>query len=580
MQISIPEIDEAALDGMFHATWARLWNSVSPESTWLAWTDWASHLALSPGRWLSLAKLAQQNALDLGEMVHLETIGEPSVSAEEAAASANDRRFGDPDWNAWPFCLYRKAFLQAQGWWDTATHDVWGTEQHHLNIVAFGARQWLDLWSPGNQWLTNPVAQRRTREEAGANLARGFVNLWDDFSRQLQGRPPAGSESFEVGRTVAVTPGKVVMRNALAELIQYTPTTREVRPEPVLIVPAWIMKYYILDLSPHNSLIRHLVEKGHTVFCISWKNPTEDGRGFGMDDYLKFGIRDALDAVDAICPRQKIHAAGYCLGGTLLSIAAAAMARNADDRLASLTLLAAQTDFSEPGELGLFIDESQVSLLEAQMDQAGYLRSDQMSGAFQMLRPYDLLWSRVVNDYLMSQRRPYNDLMAWNADATRMPARMHSEYLRRLFLHNDLSQGRYLVDGHPVSLGSITLPVFCVGTESDHVAPWRSVYKFHHLSPAEITFVLASGGHNAGIVSEPGHPRRRYKLHVRKPGEANRSPEEWVAGASSSDGSWWTAWIDWLDARSGDAVKPPRTGAASKGYPVLEDAPGQYVRET
>lgn len=578
MQYSIPEIDEAALDRMSHATWARLWNSVSPESALLAWTDWASHLSLSPGRWLALAKLARQNELELGEMIHLAAMGKPAISEAEAAASAGDRRFGDPDWNTWPFCLYRKAFLQAQGWWDTATHDVWGAEHHHLKLVAFGARQWLDLWSPGNQWLTNPVVQRRTREDAGANLMHGFVNFWDDFSRQIQNLPPAGAENFTVGETVAVTPGKVVMRNALAELIQYTPTTPQVHAEPIMIVPAWIMKYYILDLSPHDSLIRYLVSQGHTVFCVSWRNPGEENRDMGMDDYLRMGLRDALDTVGGILPERKIHLAGYCLGGTLAAIGAAAMARDGDDRLASLTLLAAQTDFSEPGELGLFIDESQVSLLEAQMDQAGYLRSDQMSGAFQMLRPYDLLWSRVVNDYLMSQRRPYNDLMAWNADATRMPARMHSEYLRRLFLRNDLSQDRYPVDGKPISLNALQMPIFAVGTASDHVAPWRSVYKIHHLSPAEITFVLTSGGHNAGIVSEPGHPRRSYHIARREAGTVAPHVDAWTASADQCEGSWWPAWSTWLKTRSTTTVPAPRqAGAPRRGFPALGDAPGQYV---
>lgn len=245
----------------------------------------------------------------------------------------------------------------------------------------------------------------------------------------------------------------MILRNRVMELIQYRPAGGTVHPEPVLMVPAWIMKYYILDLSPHNSLVRYLVEHGHTVFCISWKNPGEAERDKGMDDYLEEGFFAALDAVRDVCPSQHVHAVGYCLGGTLLAIAAAAMARDGDERLATTTYFAAQTDFSEPGELGLFIDESQLSLLEASMQQAGYLKATQMAGAFNMLRSYDLLWSRMVNEYLLGERRGMNDLMAWNADATRMPAKMHSEYLRRLFLNDDLSEGRYPVRGRPVSLG-------------------------------------------------------------------------------------------------------------------------------
>ncbi|MCE4372388.1 alpha/beta fold hydrolase, partial [Xanthomonas hortorum pv. hederae] len=351
-------------------------------------------------------------------------------------------------------------------------------------------------------------------------------------------------------------------------------------PEPVLVIPAWIMKYYILDLSPHNSLVKYLVDQGFTVFCLSWKNPDVEDRDLDMDDYLDLGFHAALDAVKAIVPGPKVHAAGYCLGGTLLAIAAAAMAR--DDRseeLASLSMFAAQTDFSEPGELALFIDESQVALLEAQMAQTGYLRGDQMAGAFQMLRSYDLLWSRLVNDYLLGERRPMNDLMAWNADTTRMPARMHAQYLRRLYLDDDLSEGRYPVKGRPVSLGGVTLPVFNVGTVTDHVAPWRSVYKLHYLTPAEITFVLTSGGHNAGIVSEPGHPRRQYQIRTRAAGGEYLAPDDWAEAAPRQQGSWWHEWRDWLQARSGKPVRPPGIGAPEQAYAAVADAPGDYVKQ-
>ncbi|HRO81244.1 MAG TPA: alpha/beta fold hydrolase, partial [Alicycliphilus denitrificans] len=423
----------------------------------------------------------------------------------------------------------------------------------------------------------NPVVLQRTLQQGGANLLRGALNAADDLQRLAAGKPPAGTEDFVVGRDVAVTPGKVVLRNRLVELIQYTPTTEAVHPEPVLIVPAWIMKYYILDLSPHNSLIRYLVDQGHTVFCLSWKNPGYEDRDLGMDDYLKLGFHAALDAVNAIVPKRKVHATGYCLGGTLLAIAAAAMARDGDARLASLSLFAAQTDFSEPGELGLFIDESQVNLLEAQMTQTGYLKASQMAGAFQMLRSYDLLWSRLVNEYLLGERTPMNDLMAWNADATRMPARMHAQYLRRLFLDDDLSRGRYPAGGKPVALSDLTLPTFMVGTLTDHVAPWRSVHKLHYLTTAEITFALTSGGHNAGIVNPPGHPRRHHQILTRPAGGSYMAPDDWLAAAPDVPGSWWPAWVQWLQARSGAPVAPPHVGA--RGYKAIADAPGSYVLE-
>ena len=568
------------MDIKARAAMANAFASVSPQSALLAWLDWASHLAASPGKQSELAALALEQASALAGYLRECLMAGPGEARACVEPPARDRRFAAPEWRQWPFNLWHQAFLLNQRWWEGATRGVAGVDRHHENVAAFAARQWLDMFSPGNQLASNPVALKRTVEEGGANLLRGLAYLSDDIERRLAGRPPAGTEAFVPGRDVAITPGKVVLRNRLIELIQYAPTTGKVHPEPILIVPAWIMKYYILDLSPHNSLIKYLVDQGHTVFCISWKNPDAADRDLGMDEYLDLGFRAALDAINAIVPKRKIHATGYCLGGTLLSIAAAAMARDGDERLASLSLFTAQTDFSEPGELALFIDESQVTLLEAQMQEKGYLRAEQMAGAFQMLRSYDLLWSKLVNVYLLGERRPMNDLMAWNADATRMPAKMHSQYLRRLFLNDDLSEGRYPVDGRPVSLGGITLPTFCVGTETDHVAPWRSVYKLHNLSPAEITFVLTSGGHNAGIVSEPGRPNRRYRARTRPAGGNHyQSPEEWVQTTQVQEGSWWPEWVAWLRKRSGEPVKPPATGAPAKGYKAVDDAPGRYVME-
>ena len=566
------------LDPTVHAAIARSVASLSHASALMAGSDWALHLAASPGKCMDLAHLALRQGQELAAYAQARTAAGPDKKARHAVATpAQDRRFADPAWQQWPFNLVHQSFVLTEQWWAAATHGVWGVDKHHEDMVAFAARQFLDVFSPGNQLATNPVVLNRTLAQGGANLARGALHLLDDARRHAAGMPPAGAENFVVGRDVGITPGKVVLKNRVMELIQYTPTTKAVHPEPILIVPAWIMKYYILDLSPHNSLIKYLVDAGHTVFCMSWKNPGYEDRNLGMDDYLQQGFHAALDAVNAIVPKQKVHATGYCLGGTLLAIAAAAMARDGDERLASLTLFAAQTDFSEPGELGLFIDESQLSLLEAQMAQTGYLKAGQMAGAFQMLRSYDLLWSRLVNEYLLGERAPMNDLMAWNADATRMPARMHSQYLRRLFLDNDLSGGRYPVGGKPVSLGDITLPIFMVGTLTDHVAPWRSVHKLHHLTAAEITFALTNGGHNAGIVNPPGNPRRHYQLHTRPAGGNYLAPDDWLAAAPAVQGSWWPAWHEWLQARSGEPKAPPHLGA--RGYKATLDAPGHLVLE-
>jgi len=456
---------------------------------------------------------------------------------------------------------------------------VRGISRHHEAVVSFAARQMLDVFSPSNFLATNPQLLKETAEQGGGNLYRGWLNALEDAERRIAGHGPAGSEAFRPGETLAVTPGRVVYRNDLIELIQYSPTTEAVHPEPLLIVPAWIMKYYILDLSPDNSLVRYLVGQGHTVFVVSWKNPGAEDRDLDMDAYRRLGVMAALDAVNAILPRRKVHAVGYCLGGTLLAIAVAAMAREGDDRLETLTLLAAQADFTEAGELMLFIDEAQLAYLEDVMWSQGYLDTTQMAGAFQLLRSNDLIWSRMVHDYYLGRRANQSDLMAWNADATRMPYRMHAEYLRRLFLNNDLAEGRYAVEGRPVALSDIEVPVFAVGTAKDHVAPWRSVYKIVLLTDTEVTFLLTSGGHNAGIVTPPGHPRRIYQVGRLRDQESYVDPDRWRAAAPVHKGSWWPEWQAWLAAHSGTGVAPPPLGCAAAGYPALEAAPGLYVHQ-
>jgi len=340
------------------------------------------------------------------------------------------------------------------------------------------------------------------------------------------------------------------------------------------------MKYYILDLSPRNSMVRYLVEQGHTVFMMSWKNPDEKDRDLGMDDYVDKGFRAAVDAVATIVPQRKIQAVGYCIGGTLLAIGAAALARDKDERLGSITMFAAQTDFSEPGELAFFINPSQLAMLEATMHKKGVLESKQMGGAFAMLRAQDLLWQPIVNQYLKGQRDRMIDLMAWNADGTRMPWRMHSEYLYRLYLDNELATNRFPVDGKLIRLSDIGAPMFVVGTEADHVAPWKSVYKVDNLVRSDdLTFLLTAGGHNAGIVAGPVHPKRHYRVRTRRLADPHLAPEDWMEAAAKHDGSWWPAWQQWLADHSSGKTKPPAIGAPGKGYAVLEDAPGQYVRQ-
>ena len=564
----------ATVDQQLNALMALFTGGLSPSALSQAWWDWAQHLATSPDKQTELAGKAARKWQRFG--AYSERAWQETECERCIEPLPQDKRFRGDAWQRWPFNALYQGFLLQQQWWHAATTGVPGVSRHHEAMMAFGARQCLDVFSPSNFLATNPELIGQTLREGGANLVRGAANLREDWQRKLTGQGPAGVEDYRVGQEVAVTPGQVVYRNRLIELIQYTPATQEVHAEPVLIVPAWIMKYYILDLSPENSLVRYLVAQGHTVFIVSWKNPGSDERDLGMADYRRLGVMAALDAVTAICPAQRVHGVGYCLGGTLLSTAA--MGRDGDERLASLTLLAAQTDFSEAGELMLFIDEDQVSLLEDIMAMKGYLDTRQMAGAFQLLHSKDLIWSAMVRSYLAGERPPMFDLMAWNSDGTRMPARMHSEYLRRLFLDNDLAGGRYAVDGRPVSLTDIRIPVFAVSTQKDHVAPWRSVYKIQWLTRAEVTFVLSSGGHNAGIVSPPGHPRRAHQISTIHQGEPFVDPDGWQADAQHHDGSWWPCWQGWLETHSGERVLARKPGVTAD-YPVLDDAPGRYVLE-
>lgn len=564
-----------AMDRMREALGGQMTGGVSPGSLALAGFDWAFHLAQAPGKRAELAWKAGRKTGRLMAWLLSSAIDAKAPPAIRPLPS--DARFRHPGWQQMPFSAFAQAFLLGQQWLHNATHEVPGMMKHHEDVVSFAAKQWLDVFSPSNNPWTNPEVLARTWETGGMNLWQGWRNWAEDAARMLNRQPPAGTEAFRPGRTVAVTPGTVVFRNHLIELIQYAPATGQVRPEPVLIVPAWIMKYYILDLSPQNSLIRWLVAQGFTVFAISWRNPDARDRDLTLEDYRRLGILAALEAVGAIVPGARVHAAGYCLGGTLLAIAAAAMGQAAGDRLASLTLLAAQVDFTEPGELALFIDASQMHFLDSMMWNRGYLSDDQMAGAFQLLRSNDLVWSRMVHDYLMGQRSPMTDLMAWNADSTRMPWRMHAEYLQRLYLDNELAAGRFMVEGRPAALQNIRVPVFAVGTERDHVAPWTSAYKIHQFTDTEVTFALTSGGHNAGIVSEPGHPRRHYRIGTHPQDGALLSSADWLADHEPVEGSWWPAWADWLAARSGAPGPAPATGAPARGYPTLGDAPGTYV---
>jgi polyhydroxyalkanoate synthase len=566
------------LDRMVSASMARLTMGISPASLNQALSDWAINLASSPGKQIELAQYGWRKAVRFGFYAAHALAGQAPQDLVEP--ERGDKRFDGEGWDSPPFNLYKQGFLLTQQWWQRATTGVRGVSGHHEKVTSFVARQALDLWAPTNFLATNPQLLQATREQGGTNLLRGFENLMQDVEARVTGERPKRAHEYRPGREVAVTPGRVVYRNRLIELIQYAPRTERVRPEPILVVPAWIMKYYILDLSPEKSLIRYLTEQGFTVFAISWKNPDSEDRHLGMQDYLDLGLMAALDAVEAICgPDNKVHALGYCLGGTLLSIGAAAMARDGDERLKTVSLLAAQTDFTEPGELSLFIDAGQLAFLKDMMWSQGYLDTKQMAGAFQLLRPNDLIYSRLLHEYFFGVREDKNDLMAWNDDATRMPYRMHAEYLEQLFQENRLARGQYRVGEEPVALTDIEVPIFAVGTQRDHVAPWKSVYKIHLLVDVDVTFLLTSGGHNGGIVTPPGHPRRIYQVATAHDGQHYRDPDRWQQETPVHKGSWWPEWAAWLAARSGACVAPPPLGRPELGYAPLEAAPGTYVHQ-
>lgn len=579
----LSEQDTKKLDEVVHEQLVRATSGLSPMSLALACIDWAMHLAVSPGKQLQLAQRAMQLTLD--------ELQRPLNESNASGASKDDARFTDSAWSQWPYSTLKDSFQAGDRWWQEATQ-VDGMSPHRQQIVSFFARQWMDALSPSNWPLTNPQVIAHSIETAGQSLLQGMQLFMHDLhqstlpsSANPQGLSPL---PYAVGEDVAITPGKVVYRNHLIELIQYAPSTDTVAAEPILIIPSPIMKFYILDLSPQNSMVRYLVSQGFTVLMISWRNPDASDRDLGMDDYLLGAVMQALRQTRLISNASAVHAMGYCLGGTFLSIVAALMgsdefmAREVTQTetketplptLASVTLLAAQTDFSEAGELGIFIDDDQLQTLREQIARTGYLSGRQMAGSFQFLHAKDLVWSRNTQRYLMGVDDIGNDLMSWNSDTTRLPQRMHSAYLDTLFLRDDLTEGHYKVDGLPVALKNLNMPLMVVGTVRDHVSPWRSVYKIHLQTDTPTTFILAAGGHNAGIISEPGHARRSYQMNHRDEGADWIDPDTWITQAPRYEGSWWEAWQVWLHQQSSAQVKA-RSIDTKK---ALCDAPGEYV---
>jgi len=499
--------------------------------------------------------------------------GDATAVIEEARG---DRRFKDDAWRENEvFDFIRQSYLLSSRYFTSVVQGTEGLDAKTAQKVDFYTRQFVDAMSPANFVMTNPEVLRRTAETGGANLLKGLTNLLSDLERgkgKLRIRMTDDSK-FKVGENIAVTPGKVVFQNDLMQLIQYAPTTETVYKRPLVIFPPWINKFYILDLRPKNSLIRWAVEQGHTVFVASWVNPDEHLSQKGFDDYMKEGVLAALDAIEAATGERAVNAIGYCLGGTLLATTLAYMAVKKDTRIKTATYFVTMTDFEEAGELGVFIDEEQLQGLEERMGKRGFLDGREMATTFNMLRANDLIWSFVVNNYLLGQEPFPFDLLYWNDDSTRMPAKMHSFYLRRMYQANDLCKpGGITLLGTAIDLRKIKVPSYLVSTREDHIAPWKSTYRGTQLYSGPVRFVLAASGHIAGVVNPPEGGKYSHWVNEELPA----SPDEWFAGATELAGSWWPDWQRWVSGQD-KAMVPARVPGEGK-LPALEDAPGSYVR--
>jgi len=487
-----------------------------------------------------------------------------------------DKRFKDDAWveNAIFDFIKQSYLLAARSIHETAV-GVEGLDEKSAQRIEFYTRQYIDAMAPTNFALTNPKVLKETLESGGENLVKGLANLLEDLERgngQLRVKM-TDLEAFEPGKNVAATPGKVVYQTPLMQLIQYTPTTAEVFEKPLLIVPPWINKFYILDLGPKNSFIKWAVDQGFTVFTISWVNPDESLADKNFEDYLKEGTLAALDAIKEATGEKEVNAVAYCLGGTLLMSTLAYMAAKRDSRIKSATCFTTMLDFSEPGELEVFIDEEQIELIEKQMAEKGYLEGTAMAGVFNMLRANDLIWSFVVNNYLLGKEPMAFDLLYWNSDSTRMPRRMHSFYLRNMYLYNKLKDaGGISLLGMPIDLKKIKAPVFFLSAKEDHIAPWTATYKGTQLTGGPVKFVLGGSGHIAGVINPASSKKYGFQTNDKLPPSA----DEWLAGAEQHEGSWWPYWLQWVAQTSGEKI-PARQPGDGKLTPI-EEAPGSFVK--
>jgi polyhydroxyalkanoate synthase len=548
---------------------------VDPLNIGGAFMEMTTRLMSNPARLMQAQIGFWQDYLTLWQNTARRMLGEqaPPVIAEDP----RDRRFKDDAWRENEvFDFIRQSYLLSARFFQTVVNGVEGLEPKTAQKVDFYTRQFVDAMSPSNFLLTNPEVLRKTAETGGENLLKGLSHLLADLERgkgQLRIRMTDDSK-FRVGENIAVTPGKVVYQNDLMQLIQYAPATETVLRRPLVIFPPWINKFYILDLRPRNSFVRWATEQGHTVFVASWVNPDEHLAQKGFDDYMREGVYAALDAIEKATGERGINAIGYCLGGTLLATTLAHMAARGDDRVKSATYFVTMTDFAEAGELGVFIDEEQLKSLEERMGRRGFLEGAEMATTFNMLRANDLIWSFVVNNYLLGQEPFPFDLLYWNDDSTRMPARMHSFYLRRMYQQNDLVKpGELELLGERIDLRRITVPSYLISTREDHIAPWQSTYRATQIYRGPVRFVLAASGHIAGVVNPPESGKYSHWINESLPPD----PEEWFRGATELAGSWWPDWHRWISAQDAERV-PARVPGQGGALKAIEDAPGSYVK--
>ena len=501
------------------------------------------------------------------------------LSGEEAAPvrmpEPGDKRFTDPEWRTNPlFDFLQQAYSITTHWAGDMVSGAQDVDPGTREKAAFYLRQVAGALSPSNFIGTNPELLRTTIEENAGNLVRGMKMLAEDVEAGKGALKIRQSDStkFELGRDMATTPGKVILRNDLMELIQYSPATPQVYKRPLFIVPPWINKYYVLDLNPEKSFVRWCVDAGLTVFVVSWVNPDERHADKSFEDYIKEGVFAALDAIELATGERDVAAIGYCVGGTLLSIAMALMAAKGDKRISSATLFTTQVDFTDSGDLKLFVDSARIGALEEKMRQTGYLEGAKMASAFNMLRPNELIWGYFVNNYLKGKEPMPFDLLTWNSDSTRMPAANHSFYLRNCYLDNTLARGEMTMDGQRLDLKKVKIPIYELATREDHIAPARSVFTGAKLFGGPVRYVLSGSGHIAGVVNPPGKPKYQYWTGAKPAGEF----EDWLAKAQETKGSWWPDWLEWITAQSPKKV-PARQPGDGKNKPVC-DAPGEYVR--